>query len=316
MGRREKQRLALAFAIALVCVAPVSNAGAFTIGSNLGRDPDVSLQGTDGPITVFNPQLSNTLRADPPEGLFASPVSGTLVRWRIRTGDTDTGPVSLRVIRGGPSTRLSLPRTGAGTSGTVTPALGAVSTYEANLPVQRGDVIGIDCCWPDFGQFFATPQDPLGDFAPLGIWGAPPLADGGAARAPNDTDSLALEVNADVEPTTAFTITGIKKASKHRLRVSGTFPNQGSVLAGDPRDPGLVGRPATKRRLASLLFKESYKSIAPNPGPTNVTFTVAPAPAGRERLRTRGKLSGRIKFVYAVAYGGTAVQTARFRIKQ
>jgi hypothetical protein len=316
MGRREKQGLALAFAIALVCVAPASNAGAFTLGSNLGRDPDISIQGPDGPITVFNSGLSNSLRVDPSAGLSFSPVSGRVIRWRIRTGDTDTGPVSLRILRGGPPSTLSLPRTGAGSSATVTPAVGTVSTYDTNLPVQRGDAIGINCCWPNYGQFFASLQDVGVDIAPFGIWQSPALADGGAARAPDNTDGLELAVNADIEPTTAFAITSIKKASKHRLLVQGTFPNQGFVQAGDPRDPGLVGRPPTKRRLASLLFKTAFKTIAPSRGQTDVSFTVAPALAGRERLRTRGSLSGRIKFVYTVAYGGTAVQTGRFRIKR
>jgi hypothetical protein len=314
MGRRESRRWVLAFAVVLLGV-PVGSAEAFTLGSNLGRDPDVAIQGASGPITAFNVNFSNSLVADPLAGIAFSPVSGRVTRWRIRTGDTYTGPVSLRIIRGGPPSNLSTPRTGAGASAPVTPALGAVSTYEANLPVERGDVIGIDCCWPDFGQFFATPNPDTG-FAPLAIWASPPLPDGGAARAPDDSDSLELAVNADIEPDTAFTITGIKRATKHRLRVSGTFPNQGFVVAGDPRDPGLVGGAPTKRRLASLLFKEAFKAIASSRDPTNVSFTVAPAPAGRERLRTRGKLAGRIKIVYVVAYGGKGVQTARFRIKR
>jgi hypothetical protein len=290
-----------------------------TLGSNLGRDPDVSVQGAGGPLTAFDLELSNSLRVDPLAGIYSSPVSGRVIRWRIRTGDTDTGPVSLRIIRGGPSTKLSTPRSGAGTSAPVTPALGTISTYDANIPVQRGDAIGIACCWPDYGQFFASPHDPGVDFAPLAIWGSPSLADGGTARVPDDTDALELAVNADIEPNTAFAITGIKRAGKHRLLVTAIFPNQGSVLAGDPRDPGLAGRRASKRRLASLLFKEAYKSIGGARGqtaPYSVTFTVAPSPEGRDRLRTRRSLSGRIRFVYTVAYGGVMEQTARFRIKR
>jgi hypothetical protein len=182
-----------------------------------------------------------------------------------------------------------------------------------------GAAIGIDCCSPDFGQFFATPSNPGIDFAELAIWGDPPLADGGAARVPDDSDSLELEINADIEPTTTFAISSVKQASKHRLRVSATFPNPGVLLVGDPRDPS-VGAPQVGPRVPrGLLFRSSYAGVGGRRGetePYTVSVLVIPTPRGRKLLRARGKLRGRIKLAYTPAYGGVAEQTTRFRLKQ
>lgn len=161
MGR-EKRTIGLASSLVVATLAlavVVPDAGALTMGSNLGRDPDVSVQSTGGLATVSNPILSGGLRVGGNLAITFSPVDGTLVRWRIRTGDADTGPVALRIIRPG-SLSISVPRTGAGTSPVATPALGTTSTYEVNMPIRRGDAIGIDCCWPDPGQFFATSPNP------------------------------------------------------------------------------------------------------------------------------------------------------------
>jgi hypothetical protein len=67
-----------------------------------------------------------------------SPVTGVIVRWRM-TGSYSGGPFKLRVLR--PASGGAY--TGAGTSGPVTPP-GGTQTFAANLPIEAGDLIGID----------------------------------------------------------------------------------------------------------------------------------------------------------------------------
>jgi hypothetical protein len=144
MGRETRTvELGMAFLVAALATAVAApSTSAFTMGSNLGREPDVSLQGVGGLITAFNPVISQSLRVGGESGVSYSPVNGRVIRWRIRTGDTDTGAVSLRIIRGQASPQLSVPRTGGGASAAVTPALGTISTYGVSLPIQRGLQLG------------------------------------------------------------------------------------------------------------------------------------------------------------------------------
>src|SRR5262245_64998298 len=93
--------------------ANASPAGAtVTIGSNLGREPDVSSQDDPRP-TFANFALAPGRQA--PGGL-ASPVNGTVVRWRIRVAGL-TEVTNFRVIRSPAITQFS----GAGNSPQVTP---------------------------------------------------------------------------------------------------------------------------------------------------------------------------------------------------
>lgn len=72
-----------------------------------------------------------------PGAHVTSPVSGTIISWRAVTGGT--GPYALRVLR--PVGDGSY--TGAGTS-TVSVTSPGDQTFSANLPIQAGDLIGVD----------------------------------------------------------------------------------------------------------------------------------------------------------------------------
>ena len=138
---------------------------AVTIGSNLARQPNSAANYSPRP-TFSNVSLASGRRA--PGGL-SSPVTGTVVRWRIRVGGS-TRVTNFRIIRplgGGLFT-------GAGTSPSVTPPIHATTSYGVQLPIRIGDYIGLDCCAPDFfepeAEFFVT--------------GAPPSATSGSQASP------------------------------------------------------------------------------------------------------------------------------------
>ena len=124
---------------------------------------------------------------------LTSPVSGAIVRWRMQ--DAEGGPFYLRVLRPNGSGGYMA----AGTSNPATPSGGGLQTFTANLPVQAGDLIGIDP---------TNATDKIG-VAPMsgagfGVIFPPPFD--GATVAPSGTEGgKELELSAEVQPTPAIT---------------------------------------------------------------------------------------------------------------
>lgn len=119
----------VASALALL-VAPATQAATITVGSVL---PPGSTATEFGQVqTLFNTAL-------PEKGAnLTSPVNGAIVRWRIQ--DASGGPFYLRVLRPNGSGGY----TAVGTSNPATPSGPSLQTFTANLPIQAGDLIGVD----------------------------------------------------------------------------------------------------------------------------------------------------------------------------
>jgi PASTA domain len=120
----------------------------------------------------------------------ASPIAGTVVRWRVK-GAFLGGPFMLQVLR--PAGGISY--SSVATSAPETPSGEATQVFATDLPIAAGDVIGIET---------SHPSDQIGAAAgAAGVNGfnwIPPLVDGGAA-APAHTFEFPDELgfNADVE---------------------------------------------------------------------------------------------------------------------
>lgn len=112
----------------LACTA--AQAATITVGSVL---PPGSIATEFGQVqTLFNTAL-------PEKGAsLVSPVTGTIVRWRVQ--DAEGGPFYLRVLRPNGSGAY----TAVGTSNPATPSGTGLQTFTANLPIRAGDLIGVD----------------------------------------------------------------------------------------------------------------------------------------------------------------------------
>ena len=180
---RIRAGLAAIVAAALMVAIP-AGASAATFGSNLS-DPFANTLNCnafpDGCTTSFGLTLPAGSVAT--SGITA-PISGVIVRWRLKTGAAMT-PTRLRVLRPGNSTT----RGAVATSATVTPAASTTNTFETQLPVQAGDAIGIDSKFPPF----ASVAGPEMRFI------AGTLVDGEPATASNAFANAVLLLNADVE---------------------------------------------------------------------------------------------------------------------
>lgn len=135
--------------------------------------------------------LVNALLPEP-GAKVASPIDGTVVRWRIT--EASGGPFKLRVLRPGVGNTY----TAVGTSAAITPAGPTTQTFTTSLPIRAGDVIGLD---------ISAPTDTVGQASPAGsetIAWAPPLAEGATLAPTAAQGSLEIGFNADVQPPPDF----------------------------------------------------------------------------------------------------------------
>ena len=156
--------------------------------------------------------MANVALGEPGANL-TSPVNGTIIRWRVTTaGPVGTGTYALRVLR--PSGGQFI---GAGTSAANVTSAGP-QTFTANLPIQAGDLIGVD-----------SPGSPS-DVAAAQVTGSkahtwfPPVPDGSMSGTGTDAPlNPELALNADVQFSDTPTVpapTPSKKCKKKKHKSS------------------------------------------------------------------------------------------------
>lgn len=293
--RRDRvlRRVLAGLALSLLAI-PAAAQGTVTIGSGLGRAANASTGGcVGGTCTLAIGALDTDRQAS--DGI-SSPVSGTITAWRIRAGTT-VGPAALRVVH--PLARGLY--TSGGATAPMTPTPDAISTYPAQLPIQQGDLIGVDCCGAGGATFFTTssPQTTRLDFEPG------PLA-AGPGIAPAGSDHFEVLVNADIEPTSAFTVTKVRGKRGGAISATVQLPNSGTLVAGDPHDYAL-GAPGNK----ALLLKPGVADVGPGP----VTVTTRPTQLARDILARRGRLKVRVKILFTPTHGLPASHAVKVRLK-
>jgi len=244
--------IAVVASIGALLVASGAQASTVTVGSVL--PPGATATEFKSVETFFNTAL-------PEKGAnLTSPVSGAIVRWRMQ--NPVGGPFLLRVLRPNGSGGYMA----AGTSNPVTPSGSGLQTFTANLPVQAGDLIGVDptnatdkidvaaVAGASFGFIFPPPFD-------------------GATVAPSGSEAgKEIELSAEVQPTpvitsvapdfgpvaggTAVTITGTDLASTSAVKF-GTVPatsfkaeSETKITAVAPPSAKVVGVDVTATTIA------------------------------------------------------------------
>lgn len=136
--------------------------------------------------------LFNTALPEPGANLV-SPVSGAIVRWRVQ--GAKGGPFYLRVLH--PNGKGAY--AAHGTSGAATPTGEGLQEFTANLPVEAGDLIGID---PTNGS------DEIGVATAAGASFAsifPRPIEGATVPASGGETGKEIELSAEVQPTPTIT---------------------------------------------------------------------------------------------------------------
>lgn len=269
-----------AIAFSLLLAAPGAY-GSITVGSPLtGPFFSTSTCGSAGGCTRANTALGDA------GAQLTSPVVGEVVRWRI--AGNYGGTFKLRVLRpaGGGQFR------GAGTSDPVTATGTATLTIAANLPVESGDLIAVD--YGD-GHHLSTAMVSGSAF---GQW-TPALPDGDTAPPTPFGSNLELLYNADVEPSSSFTVGGPNlNRRKGSARLTLSLPNPGQVSASGK---GAKVGGATARAAA---------------GPGSTQLVVRSKGRKRRTLDATGKVKLRLTITYTPTGGTPNSQTVRLKLRK
>jgi hypothetical protein len=274
-------------AVVFLLAASVPTAGAMvTIGSNLARQPNSTADYTPRP-TFSNVSLTSDRKAS---GGVSSPVNGTLVRWRIRVGDS-TGATNFRIIRPLPGGLF----TGAGSSASVTPAIGATTSYGAQLPIKIGDYIGLDSPQSPGAEFFVT-----GGAAVRNEW-QPRLADGSPGHPPSRTNPYEIALNADIDPTSSFSVEAItRNKRKGTATLTVTVPNPGELTG--------AGK-GVKVASAAIAGKEVRK-------PGSVKLLIKAKGRKKRKLNSTGKVKVKPTIIYTPMGGDPATTSVKVKLKK
>ena len=195
--KRRSLAIALAAAISLVGAAS-AQATTITIGSVFpaGFAPQ--------PFGQVATQFNTTL---PEKGAnISSPVDGTVVRWRVQ--GASGGPFFLRVLR--PTGKGAY--IASGTSNPSLPSGSGLQTFSANIPIESGDLIGIDPT--NAGDTIGVAAVPGASFSYI----FPPPFDGSQVAPSGSGTGQELELSAEVQPAPI---------------VSHVEPRSGSIAGGE-----------------------------------------------------------------------------------
>ena len=272
---------AAAAALLLLTAAAPAGAAPVTVGSPLGA--------TFTQTTTYSRATAANVMLPEPGSRVASPIAGTVRRWRVQ----GTGTFSLRVLHpNGDGTytagAASAPAVGAGAS---------TVTATTSLPIEAGDLVGID---------HTDPNDQIGvagvSGASYSFW-LPSLADG-ETRAPSNTWPGELAFNADVVPAPAVTaiIPGAgQTGGGTRVGIVGTdLAGASAVTFGDRRalsftvdsdtsitaiaPPGAAGivdvHVTTPSGTSATSDGDRFIYVAPAPAATPPVALPAPRPPG------------------------------------
>jgi hypothetical protein len=258
----------LCFLMLLALAAPAAaQAATVTIGAQIGKGTTNVIFGSSA--TLFNQSL---VTPGPP---LASPIDGTVVRWRL-VGATG-GPFALRAlrlgsgqvagVRSGPFQQLS--------EGTVTSFNGTtMHTFPASLPIAAGQIVGID------GKAGSVAMREVA--GATGGFTLPPVADGASVPA-SSLASLEILINADVQPLPAVNLIGPATgpvAGGTQVRISGSD-------FVDVKAVGFGGVPAASYSVVSesLITAVSPAAAA---GPVSVSVTTI---AGKSAASPEGQFT-------------------------
>lgn len=286
--RSAKRRIGCFLLVAAwtVIVPATAPAAVVTVGSPLTASFPFS--GSFGVVTVTNLVLPE------PGANVTSPVSGTIVRWRL--SGASGGPFRLRVLTPGGGTTF----TGAGTSEPRTPSSTATESFTANLPISAGQQIGLDLS--DASDAVGI-QSSAGLGASYGFWGPPPLAEGDTQTFLTGASDEELGFNADVATKSSNTFSfGSLNRNKKRGTATLTVnvPGPGSlaltgkgVKAASAVPAATVGGPGAVELLIKTKGKKKKQLNATGKAKVNVAVTYTPTgdlPGDPATQSTRVKL--------------------------
>ena len=209
-----------------------------------------------------------------PGANLSSPINGVIVRWRIT--QATGGPFTLRVLT--PVSGQTF--TGGAASAPQIPATTATQTYTTNIPITKGQFIGVDTTAGTDQIGFATP----GNFS---FW-QPKLANGETRAGIGPSAVGEVGFNADVAtiPSNDFSLGKLKKnKNKGTALLTVDVPGPGKLeLSGTGVKP--------QRSLGGATFSKEVTKAGP------VTLRIKAKGKKKTKLSNRGKVKVKVNVTY------------------
>jgi hypothetical protein len=179
----------------------------------------------------------------------------------------------------------------------VTPTSAGTQTFDTNLPIKAGDLIGLD---------LSTGSSRVGEAVPVTgstvyQWN-PPLADGSTAQQNVTFPDSELGFNADVEtPSNAFSLGGIRRNKKKgTATLTFNLPNPGD-LAGSGNGASV----ASTEAVTSKAFPAGAAKLA-----------VKAKGKKRRKLNETGKVKLNLAITYTPTGGDPSIQSVNVKLKK
>ncbi len=283
-ARRHVALLLLASASLLIGVGS-ARAAVVTVGSPLTAS--FPFPGSFGVVTATNLVLPE------PGANVTSPVSGTIVRWRL--SGASGGPFRLRVLTPSGGTTF----TGGGTSEPRTPSSTATESFTTNLPISAGQQVGLDLSDPSDSVGI---QSSAGLGARFGFWGPPPLAQGETQMFLTGASDEELGFNADVSPTNTFGMGAVTPNKK-----KGT-----ATVDVDVPNPGELTGSGNGAKIARAAGAETSKAVSPG----KVQLLIKAIGKKKRKLNKTGKAKLQVAVTYTPAGGDPSTQSLKLKLKK
>src|SRR5262249_48261844 len=217
----------------------------------------------------------------------ASPVSGVIARWRI--SGNYSGTFTLRVLRPAAGNEY----TGAGSSSPVTITGTNTATLTTNLPIQAGDLVGIDIVNGHIADGIVTGSTVV-------EW-ASPLADGSTAAPSPRLDDKDLLFNADVVPANTITVGAITRNKK-----KGTA----TITINDIPNPGELAGSGKGVKASSADIAVISKSVSAG----QAQLLIKAKGKKRKKLNQQGKVKLSVAITYTPTGGDPNTQSLRVKL--
>lgn len=300
------KRIALLAVVAVALALPAgASAGVVTVGSKLTGNFLATSCGP--PCTLIQTGL-------PAPAVAVSPVSGTVIRWRLLGGSPEH-PYRFRVFSAAGAIFTS---TGAGAP--VSPSGPEVQTFPVSIPIQAGQMIGLDM----------QADAPLGYRLPPGASYAyitPPAPDGVPTIGVSASEfPYEFGFNADVLPPPAITSISPAKGilasgSTVKVKIAGTDFSEvtGVAFGGVPTtytvdsETQITAIPAAQRKPGpQAVTVTTLAGTATAPKPYRYTACVVPNLAGKKLKQAKRLIrKGECKLGFVKKRGGATAKSGR-----
>jgi hypothetical protein len=269
-----------AFSLA-ACASPA--AASVTVGSPLTGPVSGSFGGT---ATEANFALGE------PGARVTSPVNGMIVSYRAKLGDV--GRVAIRVLRPAGGSAF----TGAGTSTPTTPPATGLQTFSANLPIQAGDLVGLDLV-----DFSSNIEEDAVSGSTIYEWGNNGfLADGQTASPANIYADHELAFNAEIAPTNTVEVGATQRNKKKgTATLTLTLPNSGDLTAS--------GSGVSVASAAAAVISKSVAAGA-------AQLVVKATGKKKRKLNQKGKVKATVAITYTPNFGDPHTQSVQVKLKK